>query len=85
MIVLKEENNGTTTTEHSKPLSYVCIVLALVGGTTTGFAHYVQEAYNVTINDNGYIVQVQTMIKQKDGYMNKLRPVWENPILEPRR
>ena len=32
--------------------------------TTTGFAHYVQEAYNeVTINDNGYIVQVQTIDK----------------------
>ena len=29
-----------------------------------GFAHYVQEAYNEVINDNGYIVQVQTIDKQ---------------------
>ena len=47
-----------------KLLCYVCIVLALVGGTTTGFTRYVQGAYNeVTLNDNGYTVQIQTMDK----------------------
>ncbi|HZJ57369.1 MAG TPA: G5 domain-containing protein [Clostridia bacterium] len=43
-------------------LLYVCIVLVIVGGTTTALAHYIQEAhYDVTIDDNGYIAQIQTM------------------------
>ncbi|NLI61571.1 MAG: DUF348 domain-containing protein [Clostridiales bacterium] len=57
---------------RSKLIWFVCIVLVIAGGISATFAHYIDKAYHeVTLNDNGYIVQIQTMDKTVEELLDK--------------
>ncbi len=55
-----------------KPLWLVCIVLVILGGASTAFARFLDSIYyEVSLDDNGYVVQIQTMEKTVAELLNK--------------
>lgn len=56
----------------SKLLWLICTVLVFAGVGTAAFAHYVDSIYHeISLDDNGYIVQIQTMDKTVEELLDK--------------
>lgn len=56
---------------RNKLLWFICIVLVIAGGASAA-AHYMDSIYyEVTLNDNGYVVQIQTMDKTVNELLDK--------------
>ena len=56
----------------NKFILLACIVLVIVGGASVAFAHYLDNIYHeVTLDDNGYVVQIQTMDKTVEELLDK--------------
>jgi len=58
----------------SRMLILTLIALAVIGGASVAFARYIDEiSYNVTLNDNGHIVQIVTMEKNVGDLLDKYK------------
>lgn len=57
---------------RNKFLWFICIVLVIAGGASAAVAHYMDSIYHeVTLDDNGYIVQIETMDKTVKELLDK--------------
>ncbi|HZJ82992.1 MAG TPA: G5 domain-containing protein [Clostridia bacterium] len=57
---------------RSKLLWLICTVLIITGGGTVAVTHYIDSLYNeISLDDNGHIVQIQTTDKTVEELLNK--------------
>ncbi len=69
----------------SRMLILTLAALAIIGGTSVAFARYIDKiSYNVTLNDNGHIVQIVTMEKTIDKLLDKYEiSLGPGDVIEP--
>lgn len=57
---------------RNKFICFICIVLVIAGGGSAAAAHYVDSIYHeVTLDDNGYTVKIQTIEKTVEELLDK--------------